>query len=506
MLEKIDLSRTLDRGEYKRIAPALRERLGELQRTARASSMPVVIIFEGWEASGKGTLMNELILPLDPRGFRVHYVHAGTDDNQDAFWPPMRRFWQMTPPRGRIGIFNRSWYRLVMDNPESLAPCMDISSFERQLSQDGYIIIKFFLHISKKEQKKRLKKLDSDEASNWRVSEREWREHERYDETASLIDGIIQYTDKSYAPWTLVESHDKRYATVKILGTVIKSIEKGLEDYELKKKGSAALSGADADRPAENSGRDAESDLASFKLEPSVLKNLDLNKRTDQEEYEERLPKLQERLRELQYELYKTRRPMVIVFEGEDAAGKGGCIKRLTQKLDPRGYQVAPTSAPNDWERAHHYLWRFWDAFPKAGHIGIFDRSWYGRVLVERVEGFAGESEWRRAFGEINEMEDQWYRYGAIIVKFWLQIDAAEQLARFNERSENPEKNWKITSEDWRNREKWPNYEEAAEEMMLRTSTTFAPWTIVEANDKLYARVKVLKKTVDAAEKAIGKR
>jgi polyphosphate:AMP phosphotransferase len=504
MLEKIDLSRKLDKDEYKRIAPSLRDRLGELQRSARASGMPVIIIFEGWEASGKGTLMNELILPLDPRGFRVHYVHACADDNQNEYWPPMRRFWQMTPPRGRIGIFNRSWYRLVMDSPESMAVCEDISSFERQLSQDGYIIIKFFLHIGKKEQKKRLRKLDRDESSTWRVSEREWRDNEKYDGTVKIIDEMIQRTDASYAPWTLVESHDKRYATVKILSTVVKSIEKGLESREVKKRSSAAAAG-EPPQIEENVG-DGTGDLASFALEPSVLKNLDLGKNIDEEEYEDRLPKLQERFRALQYELYKARRPMVIAFEGMDAAGKGGCIKRLTQRLDPRGYQVSPTASPNDWERSHHYLWRFWDAFPKAGHLGIYDRSWYGRVLVERVEGFADEREWRRAYGEINEMEDQWFRYGAIIVKFWLQIDEAEQLARFNERRENPEKNWKITDEDWRNREKWPKYEEAAEEMMLRTSTTFAPWIIVEANDKLYARIKVLKKAIDAAEAGLAKK
>jgi polyphosphate:AMP phosphotransferase len=503
MLEKIDLSRKLDKDEFKRIAPSLRDRLGELQRSARAAGMPVIIIFEGWEASGKGTLINELILPLDPRGFRVHYVHSSADDNQNEYWPPMRRFWQLTPPRGRIGIFNRSWYRLAMDRPESLAACADISSFERQLSQDGYIIMKFFLHIGKKEQKKRLRKLDRDASSAWRVSEREWRDNERYDDTVRLIDEVIQSTDKSYAPWTLVESHDKRYAAVKILSAVVKGLEKGLEARGFKKP-DAAPAQPEIEENVGDGGYGPDTD--SFSLEPSILKNVDLSKRLDMDEYEERLPKLQERLRALQYELYRARRSMVIAFEGKDAAGKGGCIKRLTQRLDPRGYQVSPTASPNDWERAHHYLWRFWDAFPKAGHIGIYDRSWYGRVLVERVEGFASEAEWRRAFDEINEMEDQWFRYGTIIVKFWLQIDDAEQLARFEDRRANPEKNWKITDEDWRNREKWPRYEEATEEMMLRTSTTFAPWTIVEANDKLYARCKVLKKAIEAAEDGLGKK
>ncbi len=507
MLEKIDLSRKMDKGEYQATAPTLRQRLGELQRRAKEAGIPVMVLFEGWEASGKGTLMNELILPLDPRGFRVHYVHKQSDDNQNRYWPPMRRFWELTPPRGRIGIFSRSWYRLVLDEGRGGTTYEDISSFEHQLAQDGGLIVKFFLHIGKKEQKKRLKKLDKQDASTWRVSEREWAEHERYDDIARLVDEMIQYTDKPYAPWTLVEAHDRRHATVKILTTVVRALEKGLETRAFRMRQAEAQAiiedeiEVDGGEDGTPHGGPAAVDAA---LAPSVLRNLDMNKRLDRDEYGERLTKLQKRLRELQYELYDARKPMIVVFEGQDAAGKGGCIRRLTERLDPRGYQVSPTSAPNDWERAHHYLWRFWNAFPKAGHIGIYDRSWYGRVLVERVEGFAAEAEWRRAYAEINEMEDQWSRYGAILVKFWLQIDGDEQLARFTERRENPAKTWKITDEDWRNREKWPAYEAAAEEMMLRTSTTYAPWTIVEANDKRYARIKVLKKTVEAAEEALG--
>ncbi|MDR1965753.1 MAG: polyphosphate:AMP phosphotransferase [Synergistaceae bacterium] len=498
MLEKIDLSRKLGKDEYKAAAGELRERLGELQRGARRANLPIIVLFEGWEASGKGTLMNELILPLDPRGFRVHYVHSIGEDDQNAYWPPLRRFWDITPPRGSIGIFSHSWYRLVLDGaartPDSKT-YEDISSFERQLAQDGAVIIKFFLHISKKEQKRRLLKMDADSSSKWRVSAKEWRENENYEKRATRIDEMIQYTDRDYAPWTLIEAHDKRHAVVKILATVANRIEKRLGEAEAPK---------DEPTPPEGETAVSQAPLGGSTLSPSVLKNLNLNKSISTEEYREKLPKLQEKLRELQYELYKVRRPMVIAFEGQDAAGKGGCIKRLTQKLDPRGYHVSPTASPNDWERAHHYLWRFWEAFPKAGHIGIYDRSWYGRVLVERVEGFASEDEWRRAYGEINEMEDQWVRYGTIIVKLWLQINSEEQLARFTDRQQNPEKGWKITDEDWRNREKWPKYEEAAEEMMLRTSTTYAPWVIVEANDKRYARIKVLTRAIETAQNALG--
>jgi len=505
MFEKIDLSRKLEKDEFKKIAPLLQERLGDLQRKARDAGMPIMIVFEGWEASGKGTLMNELIQPLDPRGFRVHYVHGDGDNPAERFWPPMRRFWEITPPRGQIGIYSRSWYRLVMDKPgegDAAEAYENISSFERQLAQDGNLIIKFFLHIGKKEQKRRLKKLDDDRSSTWRVSEKEWAQNERYEETAKLVAEVVQNTDRSHAPWTIVEAEDRRYAIVKILTTVIRGVEKALERCAIKKKAAAEI-GAEATEAISEADR-AIIALTADPLEPSVLKNLDLRKQLPEKEYRKQLAELQDRMRDLQYRLYAARRPMVIAFEGPDAAGKGGCIKRLTQKLDPRGYQVAPTASPNDHERAHHYLRRFWNAFPKAGHIGIYDRSWYGRVLVERVEGFAAESEWRRAFGEINEMEGQWHRYGCIILKFWLQIDEDEQLARFRERERNPEKTWKITEEDWRNREKRRLYEEAAEEMMLRTSTTFAPWTLVEANDKYYARIKALRKTVEATEKALG--
>ena len=498
MLEITDLSRRLSREEYKRTAPQLRERMGDLQRRARRANVPVIIVFEGWEASGKGTLINELIRPLDPRGFRVHYVHSKKEEPQSELWPPMRRFWEMIPARGTIGVFSKSWYRLLFDDADPALTCGDIASFERQLSYDGYVIIKFFLHISRKEQKKRLKKMDMDDSSAWRVSEREWRENDHYGERARMIDEIIQRTDSANAPWTLVEAHDRRYAVVKILTTVVKSLETALGNIGRGEPEPGVLySGSDRGEAGYSEG------IAISAFERSAPPGLDTSESMDRGEYDRNMPKLQNKLRELQYELYKARMPMVIVFEGQDAAGKGGCIKRLTQRLDPRGYQVAPTAAPNDWERAHHYLWRFWTAFPKAGHIGIYDRSWYGRVLVERVEGFCPESEWRRAYAEMNEMEDQWCRYGTIIVKFWLRIDADEQLARFTERQRNPDKNWKITDEDWRNREKWPMYEAAAEEMLLRTSTVHAPWTIVEARDKLFARTEVLRKAIDALESAL---
>ena len=492
MLEKVDLKRKLEKGTFKTLAPDLRERLGELQRRAKDLDIPVGVVFEGWDGAGKGTLMNELILALDPRGFQVHNVGGPTEDGR--FWPPMRRFWKLLPPRGRMALYNRSWYRRVLEDPLEDGAFEEILSFERQLAQDGYLIVKFFLHISKKEQKKRLQALEADPATSWRVTDQDWEHHKRYDRTETLVESMLQRTDKGHAPWTLVEAHDREYATVKILTTVIQALEQQIARVEAAR----ALGAAPTPPLVTRSTPDP--------LKPAILRSLDLDLSVGQKEYKKQLKELQERLRDIQYELYRVRRPLVVAFEGPDAAGKGGCIKRLTQELDPRGYQVVPTSAPNDWERSHHYLWRFWTAFPKAGHVGIFDRSWYGRVLVERVEGFCSEGEWRRAYGEINEMEEQWVRSGALMVKFWLHISQEEQLRRFEEREKTPCKNWKITPEDWRNREKWPRHEEAAEEMLLRTSTPGAPWVVVEANCKEYARLKVLRKVVETAEGGLGKK
>jgi polyphosphate kinase 2 (PPK2 family) len=220
-------------------------------------------------------------------------------------------------------------------------------------------------------------------------------------------------------------------------------------------------------------------------------------------EYEEKLKTYQKRMWDLEHEIYRKRLPVGIVFEGWDAAGKGGAIKRLAQGLDPRGYVVVPFAAPNDVEKRHHYLWRFWINLPKGGHITVFDRSWYGRVLVERVEGFCTTHEWNRAYREINETEEQWTNFGMVLVKFWLHISPEEQLKRFKEREKIPDKQWKITDEDWRNRDKWALYKEAVDDMLVKTASPGAPWTVVEATSKYFARIKVLKTVTEAIERAL---
>ena len=401
----------------------------------------------------------------------------------------------MMPGKGRISILDRSWYRILLNDrfdgktdAKSLATAADeINSFEKLLTDDHIVLIKFFLVISQKEQKKRLKKLAESKETAWRVTDGDWKRCEHYDEYFRLTEEALQKTDRDNAPWTIIESEDREYAAAKVISTVVKRLEDAI---------------ADADRRAKLPRASVEESAQIFPdaFRASALAGIDLSKTLTKEQYQKQLKELQKKLSRLHGELYQRRIPVVLAFEGWDAGGKGGAIKRLTQALDPRGYEVHPVSAPNDLEKSHHYLWRFWTAVPKAGHIAIFDRSWYGRVMVERLEGFCSEDEWRRAYKEINNMEECWANSGCIVLKFWMQIDKDEQERRFTERQQNPDKQWKITDEDWRNRAKWDQYEVAVDEMLVRTSTTYAPWIIVEANSKYYARIKVLKTVVDAIE------
>ena len=320
------------------------------------------------------------------------------------------------------------------------------------------------------------------------MTEADWKRNKEYSEYLKINEEMLEKTDTDYAPWVIVEAMDKNYAALKIISSVTARLEK-----ELEKKAALTKSEKKAAKAVD-------------KYKSGVLSGVDLSKALSNKEYKQKLDSLQKKMEILHSELYQLRIPVVICFEGWDAGGKGGAIKRLTSHMDPRGYQVNPTASPNDTEKAHHYLWRFWNNMPKAGHIAIFDRTWYGRVMVERIEGFCSEAEWKRAYQEINEMEEHLTNSGCIVLKFWLHIDKDEQERRFKERMENLAKQWKITDEDWRNREKWDEYEKAVDEMLVRTSTTYAPWEIVEANSKYYARVKVLKTVVEAMEKEIEKR
>ena len=491
MFEKYDLTKKTDERTYaKEIAP-LQERLGVLQRELREKKIPVIIVMEGWNASGITNTIHEIIRFLDPRGFNLYSTGTPTDEEQAH--PFLWRFWVNTPAKGRIAIFARSWYsRMLAEKVSGIEwkknikqAITAINHFERQLTDDGTIILKFFLHISADEQKKRLNERDTNPLTSWMITKGDWDFHHLYDSMLPVVEESINETDSSNAPWTIVEATDTNYTVLTCYQTLIKMLEKR----------SAEISGNRKKRQADDSIKNPRRVEVKRRAKPTIS--------LPKEEYQIQSAAAQVRVRDLHYVLYKRKIPLIIVFEGWDAAGKGGTIMRLVRDLNPRGYDVMPVSRPNDMELEHHYLWRFIRHYPKAGHITLFDRSWYGRVLVERVEGLATEYEWRRAYNEINEVEGDFVENGGGLVKCWLEVSKDEQLRRFHQRETDPLKQWKITEEDWRNREKWDLYEAATDEMLARTSTKSAPWTIIESDDKWYARLKTLQTVIAYCEKLL---
>ena len=358
-----------------------------------------------------------------------------------------------------------------------------IRRFERQLTDNGYLVLKFFMQINKEEQKLRMDKLCSSQDTRWRVSEFDKWQQEHYRKCEKVYDRYLRDTNASTSPWYIIDAKDKKWAELQVMDTLVSSIEVALQNQS-------------------HSVPILQNIFPLVKM--PKLADVELTGKTiDDEEYDKELKKLQSKLSELHNRLYRKRIPVIITYEGWDAAGKGGNIKRITGALDPRGYEVHPIASPEPHEKARYYLWRFWTRLPKDGHIAIFDRTWYGRVMVERLEGFCSENDWKRAYNEMNEFEKELSDWGAVIIKFWVQIDKDTQLARFNDRQNNPEKQWKITDEDWRNREKWDQYEEAVNEMLKKTSTAYAPWHILESVDKKYARIKALKIVIKELEKAL---
>ena len=531
MLVEFNFSRKLDKFGSKEKVYALGERLVKAQRLCREAKIPVIILFEGWSASGKGSQISELMQWLDPRGFEVFNLQSG--ESEDKMYPHLKKYWNCLPAKGRMSIFDRSWYRALIYEYEdgktvSAHKIGDILSFEKTLTDSGVLIIKLFLHISEKEQKKRLETLNKDAGTAWRVKKTDLKQNKKYDKLLKDFDEMLLKTDHAGAKWTVVEAMDRRFSKVEVLKTVVEAMENALVAKNEVNEPPESLS-ANRSKGSEDPARSERDDLDADKCtdgagdgscgackggatsdspedavkSSQILQSVDLTLSLAPEESRQRRKDAQKDLAKLHNKMYLKRVPAIAVFEGWDAAGKGGAIKRLVKPLDPRGYKVAPYGAPNEVESAHHYLWRFWNEVPKAGHMTVFDRSWYGRVLVERVEGFCSENDWRRAYDEINDFEAQLVRSGVVLVKFWIHIDRQEQLSRFQSRQENPEKQWKITDEDWRNREKWGLYLDAVNDMLLRTSTKHAPWTVVEGNSKPFARVKVLETVRDELKKRL---
>jgi AMP-polyphosphate phosphotransferase len=505
-LDDLDLSAGLTKPAYKKKMPRLRDDLRNMQLAVRAARVPVIVVFEGWDAAGKGDSIGSLTYPMDPRGFKVHTTQEPNEEERHR--PFLWRFSTRLPPRGDFAFFDRSWYRRLLEERvdgeitgrDVPAIAAEIRDFERGLIDEGAVLVKFWLHISRKEQARRFMSIEADRYERWRVTQGDWKRHRNYRKYERAARQMLELTSMSDAPWNPIEATDQKYRRIKVFEVLL-----GVLGKELKAQGYRRPLGRKASHPrgaAElvDAKIRAREQRIQVTVKTTILDRVDLGRRLTRPKYEKSLDTLQARLRDLGLECYRQRLPVVIVYEGWDASGKGGNIKRLTQELDPRGYEVVSIAAPDETEKAHHYLWRFWRQLPKAGHIGIFDRSWYGRVLVERVEGFAAEAAWRRAYQEINEFERHLTEFGAVIVKFWIHVSPEEQLRRFQEREVTAYKMHKITAEDWRNRTKWNLYKKSVAEMIERTSTTHAPWTIVEGEDKLWARVKTLTAVVSALE------
>jgi polyphosphate:AMP phosphotransferase len=490
MFEIAELGSTVDKATYAREAPELRTRLLEAQRGLGRADFSTVVLVGGVEGAGKPETVNLLLEWMDARGIETHAM--GDVSDEEAERPAMWRYWNKLPKKGRMGIFFGSWYTdpiihrvFKKSGKAALDQSLDrIIEFERMLAAEGTLLIKLWLHLSKRAQKERLRSLEQDKLQRWRVSKRDWRFFKRYDEFRAVSEHALGRTSTGEAPWSIVEATDARHRNLTVTRTLLESLEGRLRQTAAPKQPKPAL----PTPPAVN-----------------VLRQLDLTLALDKDDYEAKHQKLQAELNQLTRQLREEHeRSLILVFEGQDAAGKGGAIRRVTQAMDARDYQVISIAAPTDEERAHPYLWRFWRHLPRRGRVTVFDRSWYGRVLVERIEGFCTTDEWQRAFAEINAFEEQLTEFGHVVLKFWLQVSPEEQLRRFSERRDTPYKQYKLTEEDWRNRAKAEGYEAAACDLIGRTSTVEAPWTLVEANNKEWARLKVMKTVVKRLRAVVG--
>ncbi len=508
MFEAAEVGSRLAKSEFKERELLLRQELLELQQLLRVEGdFPVIAVFAGVDGAGKGQTVNLLNEWMDPRW--IVTCAYGEPSEEERERPEYWRYWRDLPPRGKIGLFLSSWYsRPVLDRvygkldlPRFVDTLDRVISFENALTDDGALVLKFWMHLSKPAQKRRLKSLEKDPLTAWRVTDRDWKHWELYESFIEAAERTIMRTSTGRAPWTIIEGEDHNYRSITV-GTILRdALKKRLDDLRQQRAIQVAVRAADsadrADLPAD-SGKpvaevsDTNEHTDSNLSRLTVLSTLDMSKRLSKDDYRKQLAKQQARLSRLCRQARNEKVTTIVVFEGPDAAGKGGAIRRITSPLDARNYQVLPFAAPTDEEQAHHYLWRFWRRLSRAGRLIIYDRSWYGRVLVERVEGYASEETWRRAYAEINDFEDQLIEHGIVLVKYWVHITKEEQLERFKAREQIPYKRWKLTEEDWRNREKWDDYELAVHDMVQHTSTINAPWHLIEGNDKRYARIRVI--------------
>ncbi len=493
MFESAELGHKISKATYDKEVPRLRENLLNAQfDLVQKGKFPVIILVGGVDGAGKGETVNLLNEWMDPRHIRVHAMGEMSDEERAR--PAMWRFWRALPPKGKIGVFFGSWYTapivqrvLKRSNAAALNQSIEqINRFEKMLTDEGALVLKFWFHLSRDAQEKRLKALEKNPKTRWRVTKLDWQRFKMYDKFRKVSEHTLRETSTAQAPWIVVEGADERYRSLTVGKILLETLRKRLD----------------------SAGKPAAANVAPLQApidQLDVLDKLDMSQKIDKKKFDAGLEKYQGKLNLLTRDPRFRKLSVIAVFEGSDAGGKGGAIRRITSALDARHYNIVPIAAPTEEERAQPYLWRFWRHIPSAGGLTIFDRSWYGRVLVERVEKFCSEADWMRAYGEINDFEHQLADSGAVVVKFWLAITKEEQLRRFKEREKIGFKRFKITEEDWRNREKWEDYVSAVCDMVDRTSTGTAPWTLVEANDKNFARIKILKTLCQRIEAALKK-
>ncbi|MEX2515320.1 MAG: polyphosphate:AMP phosphotransferase [Gammaproteobacteria bacterium] len=490
MFEAVELNKKISKKVFEAEVQDLRTELLDAQESIRTSGISVIVIISGVEGAGKSEVVNRLNEWLDARGIRNHAFWKETDE--ERMRPTQWRFWRAMPPAGAMAVMFGSWYtrpivRHAMgdwDEDRLDAEMGHIDQLERMLCDDGVLVVKLWYHLSQKAQQQRIK----DKKKN-HVNKYLKRYGKNYKTFIASSARAIRLTDSGNAPWHLIDAEDWRYRDLKTGKVILMSLKEAMARYD-----AAASNGVLMQKEAKTSAP------LSGK---SVFDSVDVDKSLAKPQYRKQLKKYQDRLHDLSWQAHNAKRSVVALFEGWDAAGKGGAIRRLTAAMDARIYSALSVAAPTDEEKAHHYLWRFWRHLPMDGYITLYDRSWYGRVLVERVEGFATLEQWSRAYREINDFEEHLYRHGIILAKFWVHITPEEQLRRFREREVTPWKQHKITEEDWRNRQRWSDYGQAITDMVERTSTAYAPWTLVPGNDKKVARVEIIKTLCERIEQAL---
>ncbi len=491
MFEAAESGQEIAKEDYKARVAALREALLRAQYALLDDArFPVVIIVGGVDGAGKGETVNLFNEWMDPR--HISTYGFGSPTQEEAQRPPMWRFWQALPPKGRSAMLIGSWYThpIVGGATGTIADAglaheiAEIRAFETMLEKEGVVLVKLWFHLSEAAQKKRLEELQADEKTRWRVTDTDWERFKNYQTFRAVSEVVLRATHSLEAPWHIIDGSAPRARALSAGQILLHALQQRLQAKPVQ----ALLPAPPATTAA------------------AILRTLDYSLKMKRKEYEEALEIWQGKLNLLTREKGFSEKSLVLVFEGQDAAGKGGAIRRITAALDARQYNVIPVSAPSEEERAQPWLWRFWRRLPRHAHVAIFDRSWYGRVLVERVEKFASAEAWQRAYEEINHFEEQLTESGGIVVKFWLAVTQEEQLKRFREREAVAFKNHKITPDDWRNREHWDDYELAVNDMVARTNTAYAPWTLVPSDDVEYARITVLKTICAAMEKAVGKK